>query len=218
MSKVEKKIKMGADLNVKNLEEIRKIARDHNNHVKEAKDNYSSVEYHFDLAAAYKGFKRLEKSEKTRGKRLEERSKLLQENRELKHEQAKDRLKILRSDHKEHFDHLMARQHQMNSLIKEVKEAFKEEVDQKKEISLLKKKDQIENYERGKNFHNLYKQKLVERLLEKKERAERVKDQQRRIASMCATQRVRVSRTMSQAAEQIVNPAKPGTTAKTDRK
>lgn len=94
----------------------------------------------------------------------------------------------------------------MNNLIKEVKEAFREEVDQKKEISLLKKKDQIENFERGKNFHNLYKQKLVERLLEKKERAERMKDQQRRIASMCATQRVRVSRTMSDAAAQIVNP------------
>ena len=100
----------------------------------------------------------------------------------------------------------------MNNLIIQVKEAFKEEVDQKKEISLLKKKDQIENYERGKNFHNLYKQKLVERLLEKKERAERVKDQQRRIASMCATQRVRVSRTMSQAATQIVNPAAAGKT------
>ena len=64
----------------------------------------------------------------------------------------------------------------MNHLIKEVKDAMKEEVDQKKEISLLKKKDQIENFERGKNFHNLYKQKLVERLLEKKERATRVKD------------------------------------------
>ena len=85
-------------------------------------------------------------------------------------------------------------QQKKNVLIKEFKEAFEEEVDQKKEISLLKKKDQIENYERGKNFHNLYKQKLVERLLEKKERAERVKDQQRRIASMCATQRVRVTR------------------------
>ena len=107
---------------------------------------------------------------------------------------------------------------QRGKLITEIKEALKEDIDQKKEISLLKKKDQMENYERGKNFHNLYKQKLVERLLEKKERAERVKDQQRRIASMCATQRVRVSRTMSQATEQIVNPAKPGTTAKTDRK
>jgi hypothetical protein len=46
----------------------------------------------------------------------------------------------------------------------------------------------------------LYKQKLIERLLEKKERAERVKDQQRRIASMCATQRVRVSRAIENAA------------------
>jgi len=81
----------------------------------------------------------------------------------------------------------------MNHLIKEVKDAMKEEVDQKKENSLLKKKDQIENFERGKNFHNLYKQKLVERLLEKKERATRVKDQQKRIASICATQRVRVN-------------------------
>lgn len=85
----------------------------------------------------------------------------------------------------------------MGNLMKEVREAYREEVDQKKEISLLKKKDQIENYERGKNFHNLYKQKLVERLLEKKERADRVKDQQRRIASMCATQRVRVGRTLN---------------------
>lgn len=52
-----------------------------------------------------------------------------------------------------------------------------EEVEQKREIWLLKKKDQMETLERGKNFHNLYKQKLVERLLEKKERADRVKQQ-----------------------------------------
>lgn len=35
----------------------------------------------------------------------------------------------------------------------------------------------MENWERGKNFHQLYKQKLVERILEKKERGERVKNQ-----------------------------------------
>ena len=45
----------------------------------------------------------------------------------------------------------------------------------------------MENYERGKNFHQLYKQKLVEKLLEKKERAERVKEQQRKIANICST-------------------------------
>ena len=62
----------------------------------------------------------------------------------------------------------------------------------------------MENYERGKNFHNLYKQKLVERMLEKKERAERVKDQQRRIASMCATQRIKVGRNLSSTAMDII--------------
>ena len=57
----------------------------------------------------------------------------------------------------------------------EIKEAFHEDVEQRKEITMLKKKDQMENYERGKNFHHLYKQKLVERILEKKERGDRVK-------------------------------------------
>ena len=49
----------------------------------------------------------------------------------------------------------------------------------------------------------------MERLLEKKERAERVKDQQRKIASMCATQRVRVSRSIPDAGLQILN-SQPG--------
>lgn len=52
---------------------------------------------------------------------------------------------------------------------------------------MLKKKDQLENFERGKNFHHLYKQKLVERILEKKERGDRVKHQQQRIAAICGT-------------------------------
>ena len=66
---------------------------------------------------------------------------------------------------------------QHGNLIQEVKDAFIEEVNQRKEISLLKKKDQIENLERGKNFHYLYKKKLVERILEKKERGDRVIEQ-----------------------------------------
>jgi hypothetical protein len=36
---------------------------------------------------------------------------------------------------------LIERESERNNLIKEFKEAYKEEVDQKKEISLLKKKD-----------------------------------------------------------------------------
>jgi hypothetical protein len=43
------------------------------------------------------------------------------------------------------------------NLISEIKDAIQEDIEQKKEISLLKKKDQIENLERGRNFHLLYK-------------------------------------------------------------
>lgn len=53
----------------------------------------------------------------------------------------------------------------------------------------MRKKDQEENFMRGQNFHNLYKQKLIEKIVEKKERADKVKEQQRRIAEMCNTTR-----------------------------
>ena len=42
-----------------------------------------------------------------------------------------------------------------------------EEHEQRKEITMLRKLDQQENFMRSKNFHNLYKQKLAERILEK---------------------------------------------------
>jgi len=37
---------------------------------------------------------------------------------------AKDRLKNIKEDHKDRFDHLIERQTQMNNLIKEFKEAY----------------------------------------------------------------------------------------------
>ncbi len=42
---------------------------------------------------------------------------------------------------------------------------------------------------RSMNFHSLYKQKLQEKITEKKERADRIKEQQMRIAEMCGTVR-----------------------------
>jgi len=38
---------------------------------------------------------------------------------------------------------------------------------------------------RGQNIHNIYKQKLVERLIEKRERADKIKEQQVRISELC---------------------------------
>ena len=90
---------------------------------------------------------------------------------------AKDRVASMRTENKEKREYLIEKDKKRDELIKEVKDAFEEEVNQKKEISLLKKRDQQENYERGKNFQYLYKKKLAERLLEKMERGNRVKEQ-----------------------------------------
>ena len=104
----------------------------------------------------------------------------------------------IKLEQKDKYNYLNEKNEQRAKLIFEIKEAIKEDIDLKKEISNLKKKDQLENLERGKNFHELYKQKLVERIIEKKERADRVKEQQKRIADMCGTQRVKHSRSMYQ--------------------
>ena len=72
----------------------------------------------------------------------------------------------------------------------DVKSVLRDDVETKRELSLLRKQDQEENYMRSQNIHNLYKQKLMEKINEKKERAEKIKVQQSRIADMCRTVRV----------------------------
>jgi predicted DNA-binding protein len=63
----------------------------------------------------------------------------------------------LKQENKQRFDYLKDKDQQRQNLIYEIKDAIQEDIEQKKEISLLKKKDQVENLERGKNFHLLYK-------------------------------------------------------------
>lgn len=58
------------------------------------------------------------------------------------------------------------------------------ENEQRKEIMKLKEKDHRDNYRRQNNLQNLYKQRLIDKLLEKKERAEKIKEQQARISSL----------------------------------
>lgn len=52
-------------------------------------------------------------------------------------------------------------------MVSEVKDAIREDVEKKKELSLLRKLDQEENYHRSLNFHNMYKAKLQEKIAEK---------------------------------------------------
>ena len=67
---------------------------------------------------------------------------------------------------------------------------LKDDQETKRELGMLRKLDQEENYMRSLNIHNIYKQKLQEKIMEKKERAERIWEQQVRIADMCRTVRV----------------------------
>lgn len=63
-----------------------------------------------------------------------------------------------------------------DQLIQDVKAALQEDQEKKKELSLLRKMDQEENFQRTKNFHSMYKQKLLEKISEKKERADKIKE------------------------------------------
>ena len=61
------------------------------------------------------------------------------------------------TEFKEKYSYLKEKDETRSKLVNEIKEALHEDVEQRKEISLLKKKDQQENFERGRNFHHLYK-------------------------------------------------------------
>ena len=152
----------------------------------------SEKEHHLrDIAGIHKTLINLQKVDGKLAKKQKNDLELKREKMQEKAENAALRIQEIKGIQKEKIYNLRERQKQRRNLIDEVKSAFEEEVNQKKEIQLLKKRDQQENLQRGKTFEYLYKRKLVERILEKQERAERVKDQQRKISSMCATQRVR---------------------------
>lgn len=87
------------------------------------------------------------------------------------------RQKELKKDESSKYSYYSAKNQRRDQLITDIKEALKEDNEQKKEIMELRRKDQRENYQRGLNFHTLYKQKLIEKIVEKKERAERVREQ-----------------------------------------
>lgn len=65
----------------------------------------------------------------------------MQNKRADKEDKAQTRVKEIRAEAKDKYDYLKEKNVQRGKLVTEVKLALKEDVDQKKEISLLKKKD-----------------------------------------------------------------------------
>jgi hypothetical protein len=74
------------------------------------------------------------------------------------------------------FKYYDSRLKERHEKVNEVRNVLKEDNEMKKELSMLRKADQEENYLRGQNIHNIYKQKLVEKIIEKKERADKIKE------------------------------------------
>lgn len=122
-------MKARADIAAKNIERTKKPIRDHNVKAKEPAEPVAAPEYHGDLAAAYRAFGRLAASQAARQRGLKAHSDRLTEAREVRHDQARERLKDQKAHDREQFSHLEQRQQHMNNLIVQVKEAFKEEVD-----------------------------------------------------------------------------------------
>ena len=99
-------------------------------------------------------------------------------------------LKDLKHKLKQQVKYYDTRLRERDHKVAEVRNVLKEDIDTKKELNMLRKADQEENYLRGMNIHNIYKQKLVEKIIEKRERAEKIKEQQMRIADLCRVVRV----------------------------
>lgn len=98
-------------------------------------------------------------------------------------------LKDLRHKQREMVHYYDKRLQERYDKVEHLRTVLREDTETKKELSLLRKADQEENFMRGQNIHNIYKQKLVEKLIEKRERAEKIKEQQHRISELCRTVR-----------------------------
>ena len=121
-------------------------------------------------------------------KRKEEENRRRAEQVRSRLENGKERAKYIQDEQKklekDRNQYIMQRVKERDEMLSEMKEAMRQDVEQQKEIMALKKQDQRENFRRENNLRDMYKQRLVEKLMEKKERAERIGMQQARISEM----------------------------------
>lgn len=155
-------------------------------------------------------YEKIEKSTKKKEKDDKARLEALKEVNDKRADGVHINLKDLRYKQQEMVSYYDTRLKERNDKVEHLKQALKEDVETRKELTLLRKADQEENYMRGMNIHNIYKQKLVEKLIEKRDRADKIKEQQQRISDLCRTVRhTSLARTSPVAVTKVVtSPAK----------
>lgn len=121
-------------------------------------------------------YEKIEKSIKKKEKDDKARLEALKELNDKRADGVNINLKDLRYKQQEMVSYYDSRLKERNDKIEHLKQTLKEDVETRKELSLLRKADQEENYMRGMNIHNIYKQKLVEKLIEKRDRADKIKE------------------------------------------
>ena len=132
-----------------------------------------------------KYYKKVEKSMKHKEKEDKQKIEILKDYNHKRDDAVDMNLKDLKHKLKQQVKYYDTRLKERSNKVAEVRNILKDDIDTKKELNMLRKADQEENYLRGMNIHNIYKQKLVEKIIEKRERAEKIKEQQMRIADLC---------------------------------
>jgi len=152
---------------------------------------------------------KIEKSTKKKEKDDKARLEALKEINDKRGDSVHVNLKDLRYKQQEMVSYYDSRLKERNEKVEHLKQTLKEDVETRKELTMLRKADQEENYMRGMNIHNIYKQKLVEKLIEKRERADKIKEQQQRISDLCRTVRhTSLARASPVPVKVVTSPAK----------
>ena len=114
---------------------------------------------------------------------------ILKESHDKRLGQIDNNLKDLQHRLKDQLKYYDKRIRERDQKVTQLRAVIQEDNETKKELNMLRKADQEENYQRTMNIHNIYKQKLLEKIIEKRERADKIKEQQMRIAELCRTVR-----------------------------
>eukprot|EP00347_Sterkiella_histriomuscorum_P000166 403376923 len=197
LTNFEQKLKRHEDLKTQELQKVQERMHDFNAKVFESsKIIQSKEEQERELMnQAKRTFNRLIKSEKFKQDMQEHRIYSIKEKNQKRLEQASQKQSELSQKDKEKYTYLERRNKQRDDLIEEFYEAFKEDIEQKKELSFLKKIDQMENLQRTKNFYNMYRSKLIEKLQDKMMRADQVKYNKEFIKEMYYTNGNQINKT-----------------------
>ena len=137
----ERKMKKGKELIELTNQQKSAIAQQHIQQVEQAHAAAMAVEYHFDIEQVGTSFKRIQKSEKLKRDLEKQRIEQAKAKRDEKRAAADLVQHEIKMRQKEKTSYLKSKDKQKGQLITEIKEALREDIDQKKEISLLKKKD-----------------------------------------------------------------------------